>query len=172
MSTTIDQTYLMGRTDAETTRLIRQARILSPATSHLLREAGVTAGMRVLDLGSGAGDVALMAAELVGPTGQVIGVDRDPAVLTVARARAKAAGLANVTFLEGDLRTVDPEGEYDAVVGRLVLMYVPEPAAALRRVAGLVRPGGPVALQELNFTPASLQWYPAMALWQRFWEWM
>ena len=172
MSTTIDQTYLMGRTDAETTRLIRQAQFLNPATGRLLREAGVTTGMRVLDLGSGAGDVALMAAELVGPTGQVLGVDRDPAVLTVARARAEAAGLANVTFVEGDLRTVDPEGGYDAVVGRLVLMYMPEPAGALRRLAGLVRPGGPVALQEFNFTPVSLQWYPAMPLWQRFWEWM
>ena len=165
-------TYLMGRAAAENARLIRQGQFLNPGTRRLLRDAGLAAGMRVLDLGSGAGDVALEAADLVGPTGSVVGIDADPGVLQVARARAEAAGLVNVTFVAGDLREGGPAGPFDAVVGRLVLMYVPEPAAMLRRLAGLVRPGGIFALQEFNFTPASMQWYPAMPLWQRFWEWM
>jgi SAM-dependent methyltransferase len=171
-TTTTAPTYLMGRTTAETDRLIRQGHLLNPATRRLLRDAGVSAGMRVLDLGSGAGDVALLAAELVGRAGTVVGVDANPGALAVARARAEAAGLTNIDFVEGDLRTVEPVGVFDAIVGRLVLMYVPEPAAALRRLAGLLRPGGVLAFQEFNFTPASLQWYPAMPLWQRFWEWM
>jgi SAM-dependent methyltransferase len=137
-----------------------------------LHDAGLTAGMRVLDLGSGAGDVALLAADLIGPTGQVVGVDRDPEVLTVARARATTAGVTNVTFVADDLRTVELEGEFDAIIGRLVLMYVPEPVAVLRRLAGRLRQGGSVAVQEYNFSAASFQWYPAMPTWQRFWDWV
>ena len=171
-ATRTNPTYLMGRTAAEAERLIRQGRFLNPATRRLLTEAGVVAGMRVLDLGSGAGDVALLVAELVGPTGAVVGVDLDPGALAVANERAAAGGLSNVSFAAGDLRTVELAGDFDAVVGRLVLMYVPEPAGALRRLAGLLRPGGVVALQEFNFSAASLQWYPAMPLCQRYWEWM
>jgi ubiquinone/menaquinone biosynthesis C-methylase UbiE len=170
--TTADPTYLMGRTSTETGRLIRQGQFLNPATRRLLTEAGVAAGMRVLDLGSGAGDVALTAAELVGPTGAVVGVDANPEALAVARARAEAAGLAHAAFVAGDLRTVEPDGQFDAIVGRLVLMYLPEPAAALRRFAGRLRPGGLVAVQEYNFGAASFQWYPAMPTWRRFWDWM
>jgi SAM-dependent methyltransferase len=162
----------MGRTAAEAERLIRQGRFLEPATRRLLAEAGLAAGMRVLDLGSGAGDVALLAAELVGPTGAVVGIDADDGVLAMARERVAAAGMPHVSFAAGDLRTVELAGEFDAVIGRLVLMYVPEPAAALRRLAGLLRPGGVVALQEFNFSAASLQWYPAMPLCRRYWAWM
>jgi SAM-dependent methyltransferase len=173
MTTTIqpEAPYLMGRTTAETDRLIRQGRFLNPTTRRMLTEAGLTPGMRVLDLGSGAGDVALLAAELVGPTGRVVGVDRNPEVLAVAQARAETADLATVTFVAGDLRTFEPAEPVDAIVGRLVLMYLPEPAAVLRRLAGWLRPGGAIAIQEYNFGVASLQWYPAMPTWQRFWDW-
>ena len=172
LTTQTEPTYLMGGTTAETERLIRQGRFLNPLTRHLLTEAGLTAGMRVLDLGSGAGDVALLAAELVGPTGWVTGVDRNAEVLAVARARAAAAGLTAVSFVADDLRAFEPDEPVDAIVGRLVLMYLPEPAAVLRRLAGWLRPGGVVAIQEYNFSAASLQWYPAMPTWQRFWDWM
>ena len=91
--------YLMGHTTTETERLIRQSRFLNPATRHLLTEAGITAGMRVLDLGSGGGDVALMAADVVGPTGQVLGVDRAPtrAGVDVGRRAADGAAPGRVT---------------------------------------------------------------------------
>ncbi len=173
MSATIqpEAPYLMGRTAAETDRLIRQGQFLNPTTRRLLTEAGLTAGLRVLDLGSGAGDVALLVAELVGPTGRVIGVDHNPEALAVARARARTAGLTTVTFVADDLRTFEPDEPVDAIIGRLVLMYLPEPAAVLRRLAGWLRPGGAIAMQEYNFGVASLQWYPAMPTWQRFWDW-
>jgi SAM-dependent methyltransferase len=171
-ATSTSPTYLMGRTAAEAERLIRQGRFLNPATRRLLTEAGIVAGMRVLDLGSGVGDVALLAAELVGPAGAIVGVDLDPGALAVANERAAAGGLSNVSFVAGDLRAVELAGDFDAVIGRLVLMYVPDPAGALRRLAGLLRPGGVIALQEFNFSPVSLQWYPAMPLCQRYWEWV
>jgi ubiquinone/menaquinone biosynthesis C-methylase UbiE len=89
--------------------------------------------MRVLDLGSGAGNVARLVAELVGPGGAVVGVERDPVAVELARRRTDAP---NVEFRVGDVQTLqDVEDGFDAVVGRLVLMYLTDPVAALRRAA-------------------------------------
>lgn len=168
-----DPIYVPGRAEAETQRLIQQSRLLNPFTQRLLEEAGLEAGMKVLDLGSGAGCVALLATELVGPKGSVVGVDANPAVLRTARARARAAGLTNVTFVEGDVRTVALEDDFDAVVGRWVLIYLADPTAALRALARRLKPDGIVAFQEWsNLTPASLAPYPPTPLWQRCWGWI
>lgn len=70
--------YVFEDRVAEQRRLDSQATFFDPLTERVLRSAGLSAGMRVLDLGSGAGHVALLAARLVGPDGQVIGVERDP----------------------------------------------------------------------------------------------
>lgn len=94
--------YVLNRTSAETARLQVQAGVLAPHSAHLFRLAGITPGMRVLDLGSGAGDVSMLLADLVGPTGSVLGVDIDPAVVELSRDRAAAAGLNNVSFLDTD----------------------------------------------------------------------
>jgi SAM-dependent methyltransferase len=162
-------TYLLGHSEAETRRLVQQARFLNPATRRCFAAAGIGDGMRVLDAGSGAGDVALVAAELVGPRGAVVGVDQDPGVLAVARARAEAAGLSNVTFLQDDLCAVTPPGAFDAVVGRLVLAHNPDPLAVLRALVRHLRPGGIVVFQEANFTPASV---PPTPLWTQVRGWM
>jgi SAM-dependent methyltransferase len=162
--------YLLGRSAAETERLIYQADFQSPFTRRLFAEAGIGPGMRVLDVGSGAGDVALLAAALVGPQGTVAGIDNNPAVLATARARA--AGQTNLTFVEGDLNAPPVDGPFDAVVGRLVLVYQPDPAATLRALARLVRPGGIVAFQELNFTATGLVQSPPTPLWAQVWGWM
>ena len=133
-------------------------------TERLLADAGVTAGMRVLDVGCGRGDVTLMAARRVGPAGSVLGVDRDPQPLAVARSRARDLGLSNVAFAEADLAAegevggeVGGVGPFDAVVGRRVLMYLPDPVGVLRQVTRLLRPGGLVVVQEhdATMTPAS-----------------
>jgi SAM-dependent methyltransferase len=162
--------YLMGRSATETERLIYQADFQAPFTRRLLEEAGIGPGMRVLDVGSGAGDVALLAAEMVGPRGAVVGIDHNPAVLATARARA--AGYPNVAFIEGDLNAPPMDGPFDAVVGRLVLVYQPDPAATLRALARLVRPGGVIAFQELNFAAISLAQSPPILLWEQVWGWM
>jgi tRNA A58 N-methylase Trm61 len=96
--TTEVRTYLMGRSEAETRRLMAQHRLYGTFTRRLLEDAGIEEGMKVLDVGSGAGDVALLAAEFVGPTGSVAGVDQDSEVLETASARAEAFGLTNVSF--------------------------------------------------------------------------
>jgi ubiquinone/menaquinone biosynthesis C-methylase UbiE len=71
-----ETTYALGHSSAEIQRLKDQAAMLRPITERLLRSAGIDAGMRVLDLGCGAGDVSMLAAELVGPAGIVVGIDR------------------------------------------------------------------------------------------------
>ncbi len=148
-----DTAYLMGRsTGLEYERLAQQGRLFSVLTKRFLVDAGLTKGMRVLDVGCGVGDVSLLCAELVGPKGAVVGVDRDPAAVGLARERAHAAWVGHVTFQEGDLLTLTFDARFDAVVGRSVLMYLADPVAALRAVLRYLRPDGIVAFQEANFT--------------------
>ncbi|MDE0040469.1 MAG: class I SAM-dependent methyltransferase [Candidatus Poribacteria bacterium] len=150
-----DATYTMGRTQEETERLIQQSGLYEDVTKRLLEEAGLFNGMKVLDIGSGAGDVAMAAAELVGADGEVIGVDVNAEILETARARAQGAGLENIQFLAGDARTLDLPNDFDALIGRLVLMYMADPADALRQLKPRLRPGAIIAFQEVDFTSIS-----------------
>lgn len=140
--------YVLGHTAAEQFRLIRQARFLAPATEHFLRDAGIGSGMRVLDIGCGMGDVTMLAAQLVGPGGRVVSIDLDTASIETAQKRASAVGLNNATFNRGDISTFTDDDPFDAIVGRLVLEFLPDPIAAICRLCGLLRPGGIMALQE------------------------
>jgi trans-aconitate methyltransferase len=142
--------YILGHDRDELDRLIEQDRFFGDLTEEVLRRAGVGPGMAVLDLGCGSGDVSFLAARLVGPTGTVLGVDRSPEAVATAEARAREAGLTNVSFAVADLADLEPTTPVDALVGRLVLMYLDDPAAVLRRLLEGVRPGGVVAFQEMD----------------------
>jgi enediyne biosynthesis protein CalE5 len=110
-------------------------------TERMLELAGIGAGQTVLDVGTGIGDPALRVAELVGPSGRVVGVDLAESMLAVARERA--AGAANVEFKEGDIDSLDfPARSFDAVVSRFGLMFAADHAATFRRLAELLVPGG------------------------------
>lgn len=160
-----DPTYLLGRSEGERRRLIEQDAFLGGFTGRLFAEAGIGPGMRVLDVGCGVGDVSLLAASLVGPGGEVVGVDRDPLAVASARERVRAMGLRNVSFVEGDARELVLDGPFDAAVGRFVLMYQADPVEVLRRVADHVRPGGVFAFQEWTLTDPFIS-YPRSPLWQ------
>src|ERR1700757_1046876 len=121
----------LGRSQQEYARLARQAEIMRPMTQRLFAESGIRTGMSVLDLGSGAGDVALLLAEMVGSQGSVIGLDLDQGALQHAQERAIAARFLNVSFVHSDFAHYHPDAPLDAIVGRLVLMYQADPAAAL-----------------------------------------
>jgi ubiquinone/menaquinone biosynthesis C-methylase UbiE len=144
--------YVLGRSLEEIERLQSQAAFLRPFTERLFRDAGIAPGMKVLDLGSGAGDVALLAARLVGPDGAVVGVDTNPAILEIARARARDAQHRNVSFEAGHIGELSLARDFDAVVGRYVLMFMPDPGRALREIVDHLRPGGIAAFQEPDFT--------------------
>src|SRR6266849_6153287 len=145
--------YVLGSTDAEHERLIRQAALLAHLTERLFRDAGIGPGQRVLDLGSGVGDVAILAANLVGPSGEVVGIERDPHSIARARSRITEAGLRNVSFTQSDVSQIPGSKPFDAVVGRFILMFLPDPLAVLRSLSHLVRPGGVVAFHELSWAP-------------------
>ena len=128
-----------------------QARLLEHVTRQFFREAGIVAGMRVLDVGSGAGDVAFLAADLVGVSGEVIGFDTAAAAVAAATRSAEQHGLRNVSFRRGDAANVHFDRPFDAVVGRYVLLFQTDPAEMLRRLARLLRPGGLLIFHELDW---------------------
>ena len=165
------RTYTMGRSKEETERLIQQAGLYEDITGQLLREAGLFTGMKVLDIGSGAGDVAFAAAELVGNEGEVLGVDMNPEILETARTRAEAAGLANVQFVAGDVQALDLPNDFDAVIGRMVLVYLPDPAATLKQLATHLRPGGILAFQEAELLTYSSIARPEIPMMNQLAEW-
>jgi SAM-dependent methyltransferase len=140
--------YPFQSSDLERERLIEQDKLVAPLTRRLFERAGICAGMAVLDIGSGTGDVSFLAAQLVGPGGRVLGIDRDPAQIKFAERRAKTGGLSNVDFRVGDFQSFALREPVDAIVGRLVLMYAADPAEALRRVARNLKASGVIALQE------------------------
>ncbi len=144
-----DPDYVLGTSEAEHQRLKAQSELVDPFTERIFREAGIEPGMHVLDVGCGAGDVSLLVGRMVGATGQVLGADREAASLETARRRVGELGITNIEFVESDFRELDAEyGVFDALVGRLVLMYQADPAEALRRAAEHVRPGGVIAFHE------------------------
>jgi SAM-dependent methyltransferase len=146
--------YVLGHSDSEISRLQVQAHLLEPATRQFLREAGITAGMRVLDIGSGAGDVAFLAAELVGRLGEVIGSDTAAAAVGAATRRAEERGLHNVSFREGDSAQMDFNRPFNAIVGRYVLLFQANPVAMLRKLARHVLPGGLIVFHEPDWVSA------------------
>jgi ubiquinone/menaquinone biosynthesis C-methylase UbiE len=145
-------TYVLGHADVEVQRLLLQGRLYDDYTEHALRLAGLRPGMRVLDIGCGPGDVSFVAARLVGPSGSVLGVDAAPDMIELARARAAEKGLSTVDFMQTAIDEIALDGPVDAVIGRLILMHLPDPAATLRQVSNWVRPGGVIAFAENDIT--------------------
>jgi tRNA A22 N-methylase/ubiquinone/menaquinone biosynthesis C-methylase UbiE len=149
---------LLASTSARAIELHIMADLTTPMLQRLLTDAGVGPGQRVLDVGCGPGTVSLLLSQLVGGAGQVVGVDRDAGMLATAQQRAASGGFSNVRFVEADLAALPAElAGFDAVVGRRVLMYLPDPVTALRVCAQALRPGGLAVFQENDstLTPAS-----------------
>ena len=146
--------YILGHSDREIDRLSAQARLIDPITRRFFEDAGISPGMRVLDVGSGAGDVAFLVADIVGDSGEVVGVERAPSALAAAKARAAAQSRRNVFFREGDPAEMTFEHPFDAVVGRYVLQFQPDPVAMLRKLAVHVRPGGSIVFHEIDWDGA------------------
>jgi ubiquinone/menaquinone biosynthesis C-methylase UbiE len=168
MSASTSSNYIMGHDDRERRRLIAQAAILDPITEQLLHRAGLKSGMSVLDFGCGVGDVSMIAARLVGPSGQVMGLDIDKPTLTLARQRALEQGL-NITLERTSIVDFRPETPVDAAIGRHILIHMPEPLAVLQTAFAALKSGGVAVFQEYDFSvlhPA----YPCVPLRDRVTE--
>src|SRR5215813_2428170 len=146
--------YALGYTPEEHDRLARQAALVAPWTDRLFRSAGVARGHRVLDLGSGLGDVSLLLSEIVGSDGEVVGLERDANSIDKAAMRVDAAGIRNISFVHAEASNAPLVGQFDAIVGRFILMYLPEPAHVLRDLTRYLRPGGAVAFMEPSWSPS------------------
>ena len=124
-----------------------------PITRQFMIDAGIEPGMRVLDFGSGSGDLTFILADLVGLEGQVVGLEESEQAVLLAQGVADARQVDQVQFVNARASDEIPDDQaFDAVVGRLVLMYLPDPAATLARLADHLVPGGLIAFQEIDLT--------------------
>jgi ubiquinone/menaquinone biosynthesis C-methylase UbiE len=162
--------YILGHGDPELARLDRQARLLDPVTRQYFEAAGIAPGMRVLDVGSGAGHTALLAAALVGSAGEVVGTDRVAKSVATATSHAKAKNYANVSFREGDPAEMKFERPFDAIVGRYVLIFQPDPGQWLGALVRHLKPGGLLAFHEPHGEFASS--LPPVPLYDRCMRWV
>ncbi len=121
----------------------KRERLTDEVTGYLLEAASLRPGQRVLDIGYGGGRSSLAAARAVGPEGAVVGADISEPLGRLARRRAGAAGLANVSFHLADMQTdrLD-DGPFDAAISQFGVMFFDEPAVAFRNIRAQLVPGG------------------------------
>ena len=149
MSTATDRDYVLGTHDEEVARLGLQHRVWRPAVWECWQRAGLTVGSRVLDVGAGPGYAALDLAELVGPTGRVVAVERSARFAEVGQAACAARGFGHVQYHELDLMTDPlPAGEFDASWCRWVASFVSSPRVLVQKIAAAVRVGGAAVFHE------------------------
>lgn len=111
-----------------------------------LRIAPPQPGQRVLDIGCGFGDASQVIAGMVGPEGEVVGIDAAARFIEAAQAEAQEAGVANARFIVGDVQDGDLDGPYDVAFSRMGTMFFANPVAALRNVHGALAPGAPLTM--------------------------
>ena len=147
-----EKDYVLGTHDEEIERLGLQHRVWRPRTTDAWHRAGFTVGQTLLDIGCGPGYATLDLADIVGPTGRVVAIDRSRRFLDHLEGERRRRGLDNVETIELDLddaRLSDhlPAGA-DGAWGRWVFAFVQDPRALLARIAGALRPGGKLVIYE------------------------
>ncbi len=165
MSASTRPDYSLGVDDAERVRLVAQCEIHRAEAERLVDRIGVAPRWQVLDLGCGPLGVLDVLADRVGPTGRVVGVDREPRFLAMAAQSLSERGLGAVELVEGDATATGlPTGSFDLVHERLVLNNVPRPADVVAEMTRLACAGGHVAVQDVDWiswtcVPAHPDWH-------------
>ena len=151
-STTVPYVLATGPAAAPRLRILHN--LYGPGTRRVLLEAGLRPGVRVADLGCGVGLVTALLAELVGPGGQVVGLDASAAQLTQARERLPQGG-TNVRFVEASATDTGlPPASFDLVDCSFLLLHLPEPERALCEMGALLKPNGILVCEEPDVTSA------------------
>jgi ubiquinone/menaquinone biosynthesis C-methylase UbiE len=144
-----ERSYVIGTHDAEIERLGVQHRVWRASVLDLWNVAGVAAGQTIIDAGAGSGYATRDLAEIVGPKGRVIALERSHRFLAALNANADARGLSNVEAVETDLLDYAwPEGIADRIWCRWVLAFVADPARVIAGFARALKPCGKVIIQE------------------------
>lgn len=162
--------YVLGHSERELERLRRQGALFSDLTRDLLVRAGLKKGMRVLDIGCGVGDVSLIAADLVSHEGAVKGIDPAAEALAIARARLHAEGKTWASFSPGTLESLEDGSQFDAVIGRFILIHLANPAQTLNGLRNRLRPGAIVSFIEFDLSTAAV--YPPSTFFQQCLGWV
>jgi SAM-dependent methyltransferase len=151
MSEQTETDYVLGTHDAELARLALQHRVWRPAVADCWQRVGITHGWRVLDVGAGPGYATADLAEIVGPTGSVLAIERSTRFLEAARERCRSRGLTNIEFRQADLMEVSlGQVGLDASWCRWVACFVSSPAKLIDNIAGALRPGGLAIFHEYS----------------------
>lgn len=141
--------YVLGTHDAEIDRLGLQHRVWRPYALDAWRRANITAGQTVIDFGAGPGFAATDLAEIVGAAGRIVALERSDRFIAALNARAAALGLSNIDVHAADLaRDSVPSLAADAAWARWIFAFLPDPLAALRRLAGALKPGAALVIHE------------------------
>jgi ubiquinone/menaquinone biosynthesis C-methylase UbiE len=144
--------YVLGYKSAEQQRLQQQAQQLAHESRWLFDQIGVASGARVVEIGCGPHGCLEILAELVGPTGRVVGVERNQDAVGLACTLIAERGLKNVEVLCRDARSTDlPRGQFDLATARLVLVNIPQPEQVIAEAVSLVRSGGSIAFHEADW---------------------
>jgi SAM-dependent methyltransferase len=146
--------YVLATGEAAANRLRILHSIYGPGARRVLIQAGIRSGMRVADLGSGTGMVTQLLAELVGPTGEVVGVDYNGDQIEQAKALLPA-GVSNVSFVQASATDTGlPRDSFDLVYSRFLLIHLTEPESALREMHELLKPNGVLVVEDGDLTTA------------------
>jgi SAM-dependent methyltransferase len=144
-----ERDYVLGTHDQEIERLALQHRVWRPRALDAWRRAGFTVGQTVLDVGCGPGHASLDLAEIVGPEGQVVALDRSRRFLDALEAARRQRRLDNIAAHEIDLdEEALPLVQADAAWSRWVFAFMKRPRDLLARVAAALKPGGTLVLHE------------------------
>lgn len=161
--------YLLGGSAREEERLRKQIHELAGEAEWLLDKLEIRPGARAIELACGPEGVLAQLSERVGPTGSVIGLDRNESFVASARAHVAARGITNVEVVHGDAKATHfARASFDVVFCRLLLVNVPRPEEVVGEMVSLLRPGGVLASHEADYLAHTCD--PPSPAWDRLFE--
>ena len=165
-----ERDYVLGTHEEELARLGLQHRVWRPVVLDCWQRAGITVGKRVLDVGAGPGYAAIDLAEIVGPTGEVVALERSQNFIRALETTCRARSLANVKIHELDLMKGDlPKGDYDFAWCRWVVSFVNDQSLLIEKLGG-VMPKGSVAIFHEYGHYETWRFFPRLPMQERFRE--
>jgi SAM-dependent methyltransferase len=167
---TTERDYVLGTHGEELARLGLQHRVWRPVVLDCWQRAGITVGKRVLDIGAGPGYAAVDLAEIVGPTGEVVALERSRNFVRAMREACRARSLTNIRTHELDLMTDDlPKGRYDFSWCRWVVSFVRDPVLLIKKLTGVMRKSSVAIFHEYGHYE-TWRFFPRLPSQERFRE--